>query len=177
MHASLSAISSASTLLPIPTILVTLVSLSTSIPKASQFKYVKNPAHSICNTSSVSNNTMDGVDLLIYIHSAPSNFKNRIIIRETWGKRALFPQIRLVFMLGSTRDQEVSDKVNMESEIYHDIVQQNFDDSYRNLTLKCLMALDWVTKYCSQSKFVLKTDDDVIVIIFLTIFLFFSYIY
>lgn len=153
---------------------------STSTTKSTKFKYVKNPAHSLCasddsNSNSNSNRSNKTIDLLIYVHSAPSNFKNRVLIRETWAKRSLFPQTRLVFMLGSTNDSDVRDQVNLESELYRDIVQQNFHDSYRNLTLKCQMALDWITKYCSHSKYVLKTDDDVIVCILFSLLFFIKY--
>lgn len=122
------------------------------------FKYLKNPGWSICDNTSSSS-----IDLLIYVHSTPSNLKNRLLIRETWAKRGLFPQTRLVFMLGSTHNKTIQHKIELESQIYNDIVQQNFDDSYRNLTLKCIMSLEWVSNYCPSAKYVLKTDDDVIV--------------
>ena len=123
------------------------------------FKYLKNPGWSICDNTSSSSS----IDLLIYVHSTPSNLKNRLLIRETWAKRGLFPQTRLVFMLGSTSNKTIQHKLELEYQIYNDIVQQNFDDSYRNLTLKCIMALEWVSNYCPSAKYVLKTDDDVIV--------------
>lgn len=124
------------------------------------FKYLKNPAVTICD--------LDNIDLLIYVHSSPANLKKRLTIRETWAKRSLFPQTRLVFMLGSTPDQDLTDRISLESHIYNDIVQQDFLDSYRNLTFKAMMALDWLVKYCSQARYVLKTDDDVVVSAFLS---------
>lgn len=136
------------------------------------FKYVKNPGESVCLPAAATNSSSSPptIDLLIYVHSTPSNMKNRVIIRETWAKRALFPQTRLVFMLGSTHDQELARRIDLENDLYNDIVQQDFLDSYRNLTLKSIMALDWVVKHCPNAKYVLKTDDDVIVIIKLTAF-------
>lgn len=123
---------------------------------ALEFIFVKNPEHSICDKKEI--------DLLIYVHSSPGNLKSRLMIRETWAKRALFPRTRIVFMLGSSQNRTVSDLIELESKIYNDIVQQDFIDTYRNLTLKCIMALRWVSAYCKTPKFILKTDDDVIVI-------------
>jgi len=39
-------------------------------------------------------------------------------------------------------------------------IQVNFEDSYRNLTLKAMSALAWIGKYCNRTRYVLKTDDD-----------------
>ena len=47
--------------------------------------------------------------------------------------------------------------------VHGDLVQENFVDSYRNLTLKTLMAIRWASTYCSNANFVLKIDDDVLV--------------
>ncbi len=46
---------------------------------------------------------------------------------------------------------------------YGDLVQENFIDSYRNLTLKTLMGIRWASIHCSNAKFVVKIDDDVII--------------
>uniref|UniRef100_A0A8C3TLR9 Hexosyltransferase n=1 Tax=Catharus ustulatus TaxID=91951 RepID=A0A8C3TLR9_CATUS len=46
---------------------------------------------------------------------------------------------------------------------YHDIIQQDFLDTYNNLTLKTLMGMRWVASYCSSTRFAMKTDTDVFV--------------
>jgi beta-1,3-galactosyltransferase 1 len=51
----------------------------------------------------------------------------------------------------------------MEAEYYGDIVQENFMDSYHNLTYKGIMAFKWLSSFCSKAQFVLKVDDDMIV--------------
>ncbi|CAM4758700.1 unnamed protein product [Rotaria magnacalcarata] len=53
--------------------------------------------------------------------------------------------------------------VKFENDLYQDIVQEDFLDSYRNLTHKAVMALKWISTYCSQASYILKTDDDMIV--------------
>lgn len=36
-------------------------------------------------------------------------------------------------------------------------------DTYDNLTLKTIMAFRWVTEFCSNARFLMKTDDDVFI--------------
>lgn len=43
------------------------------------------------------------------------------------------------------------------------ILQENFIDTYHNLTYKGIAALRWIDSYCGQAVFVLKTDDDIFV--------------
>jgi len=56
--------------------------------------------------------------------------------------------------------------VNREFERHKDLVQGNFIDSYRNLTLKAVLGLRWLSQYCRQAPFVIKTDDDTFINIF-----------
>ncbi len=48
-----------------------------------------------------------------------------------------------------------------EAETYNDILQINFTDTYRNLTLKTLTSFKWVHTKCAHVQFYLKIDDDV----------------
>ncbi|CAK9291739.1 unnamed protein product [Gordionus sp. m RMFG-2023] len=50
-----------------------------------------------------------------------------------------------------------------ESNKYGDLLIGNFFDSYRNLTYKHVMGLLWVTEYCREVDFIIKTDDDIYV--------------
>ncbi|XP_026317300.1 uncharacterized protein LOC113228249 [Hyposmocoma kahamanoa] len=53
--------------------------------------------------------------------------------------------------------------IKLEYAKYKDIVQGNFIDTYKNLTYKHVMGLQWATQHCSNVKFVLKIDDDIFV--------------
>ena len=44
-----------------------------------------------------------------------------------------------------------------------DIFLLDFEDNYRNLTLKTMLSLRWALDECQKFKYVLKTDDDMIV--------------
>lgn len=67
--------------------------LKTKLTVKHEFAYILNPGHIICQKPPF---------LLIYVHSSPENFKNRILIRDTYSKRSEFNDIRLIFMLGQT---------------------------------------------------------------------------
>jgi hypothetical protein len=121
------------------------------------FSYIQNPGYTVCNSSNSS------VYILVYVHSGPTNYQRRIVIRETWATRTLFPDLRLVFMIGKTLDQNIMKAIQYENELYQDIVQEDFIDSYKNLTYKGIMALKWISIYCSKTKYVLKVDDDIVV--------------
>lgn len=106
---------------------------------------------------------------LILIHSAPNNFNERNVIRETWGGQlsSNTQQFRLIFLLGkiqtSATSTQLQNQIEAENVIYQDIVQGNFIDTYYNLTYKHIMAFKWFTYYCSNANYLLKTDDDVFI--------------
>jgi len=120
----------------------------------------------------LNNETMCGTDsgsdvfLLIYVHSAPENAARRNLIRATWGNRKFYAHknIRLIFVLGTVPSAPaLTRRLMYESANYNDIVQSSFVDDYRNLTYKAISALKWVSLYCRNAKFVLKSDDDILV--------------
>ena len=115
-------------------------------------------------------NTCSGkVDVLICVHTHPSHSKVRDVIRQTWAnqKHWLTYRVRTLFFTGITSiDKSLQEALEMESDVFMDIIQADFEDSYRNLTFKALSVLHWVHKYCSNSAYVFKVDDDVIVNIF-----------
>lgn len=99
--------------------------------------------------------------IVIMVHSAPDNFNKRKVIRETWGRED--PLALLIFFLGSVNSTNLQEKIELESKVHDDVVQGNFEDAYRNMTYKHVMALKWFTYNCRNAKFLLKTDDDVFV--------------
>lgn len=104
------------------------------------------------------------LEYLIYFHTAPDHFGRRQMLRETWAKPNLFPDkpSRTVFFLGATIDSDVQKQIWYESLNYKDIVQENYIDSYRNLTYKAVGAFKWISQYCPRIRYVIKSDDDVI---------------
>lgn len=61
---------------------------------------------------------------------------------------------KLVFLLGlpaSENHTDVQSKIEEEVKTYGDIIQEDFIDSYNNLTLKSIMMLKWVNNKCKDS--------------------------
>ncbi|XP_053952543.1 beta-1,3-galactosyltransferase 1-like [Anastrepha ludens] len=74
--------------------------------------------------------------------------------------------VKVYFLLGRGRPDvyaanETMALIRTESEQYGDIIQENFIDTYNNLTLKSVLALKWMIHRCSQrATFFMKADDD-----------------
>ena len=124
------------------------------------------PFNYIINEKNICHNKH--IFVIVYIHTAPIHYKQRMVIRQTWGNPKHYNEnIRVIFMLGKTSDPfKVQNSLFSESEQYGDIVQEDFLDTYTNLTYKGVAGLKWISKYCRHAKFVLKTDDDVFVNMF-----------
>ncbi|KAJ8041070.1 Beta-1,3-galactosyltransferase 1 [Holothuria leucospilota] len=125
-----------------------------------EYPYIINPRGKCANGE-------DGfkkLTLLILVVSKPRNFKQREVIRKTWAAQpAHFASsvIITVFLLGRGPIREMTQfNVEKEAQKFEDIVQEDFVDSYLNLTVKTIMGLKWVTKFCPRARFVLKIDDD-----------------
>ncbi|KAK3914884.1 Lactosylceramide 1,3-N-acetyl-beta-D-glucosaminyltransferase [Frankliniella fusca] len=52
--------------------------------------------------------------------------------------------------------------VRDEARRFRDLVQGDFVEAYRNLTYKHTMGLLWATRYCPQTRLVIKMDDDIV---------------
>ncbi|PIO72463.1 hypothetical protein TELCIR_05610 [Teladorsagia circumcincta] len=72
---------------------------------------------------------------------------------ETYGYSVLFA-------VGLAKSNEVQRKLHLESQLYGDLLQADFDDVYHNLTQKVLSALRFVFSSCPQTKAFIKVDDD-----------------
>lgn len=100
--------------------------------------------------------------VLVLITTAPDHEKHRTAVRQTWGHFSGRKDVVMAFMVGRT-SQELQARLDQENEIFGDIIQANFFDHYSNLTLKTVAMFEWVKTYCSETHFVLKTDDDMFI--------------
>ncbi|XP_015112319.1 beta-1,3-galactosyltransferase 5 isoform X2 [Diachasma alloeum] len=105
----------------------------------------------------------EDMDLVIVITSRPSHTAARTAIRQTWVSLEELTNVSAVFMLGTTEDPELEKLLQDEQKWYGDLIRGRFLDSYSNLTLKTISTLEWVDTYCSNAKFLLKTDDDIFI--------------
>ena len=104
--------------------------------------------------------------LLALVMSAMSNFRKRQKIRDTWAHEGSFKdsELKTVFVLGRQKHSpSIEKRLTGEAMSYDDLLIVDFVESYDNLTLKVLAGLHWTIKFNLDVKFVLKTDDDVLI--------------
>ncbi|XP_046681951.1 beta-1,3-galactosyltransferase 1-like isoform X2 [Homalodisca vitripennis] len=97
--------------------------------------------------------------LVVIVCSAPANFEQRTAIRDTWASLADH-SARVAFLLGESDNATVQAKIQDETSMYEDIIQEGFTDTYNNLTIKSVMMLKWVQQNC-PAQFLMKSDDDI----------------
>ncbi|XP_063323838.1 lactosylceramide 1,3-N-acetyl-beta-D-glucosaminyltransferase A [Pelmatolapia mariae] len=116
--------------------------------------------------------SLNDVFLLLFVKSSPENFERRQAIRDTWGNESfvwaeLGVNMRLVFAIGIHPYVEQRYKVQTallkEDKVYGDLIQQNFVDTFYNLTTKLILQFHWRHIYCPQAHFVMSADDDIFV--------------
>ncbi len=106
--------------------------------------------------------------LVLLISVEPKNTDARDAIRQTWANESVGGGLVRLFFIGLNEDTQkngskLQHTIDDESHRYHDIIQQDYRDTYNNLTLKTLMGMYWITKYCPEAKYVMKTDSDMFV--------------
>ncbi|KAK3869820.1 hypothetical protein Pcinc_024906 [Petrolisthes cinctipes] len=107
----------------------------------------------------------DPVWMVVMVSSAPGNFHRRRAIRDTWGGATPLAasHAKLVFLLANPHDSHLLTQVVEESRAHGDILQEDFEDSYLNLTLKTVMGLKWGAQHCPKANYFMKTDDDMFI--------------
>ncbi|XP_026803801.3 beta-1,3-galactosyltransferase 2 [Pangasianodon hypophthalmus] len=103
--------------------------------------------------------------LVLMVPVAPQQLKARNAIRSTWGNESVVQGkiVTVLFMLGVTSEAEEAkqkEQLSLESQQYHDVIQSNFIDSYKNLTTKTMVIMDWLATHCPQASYAMKIDSD-----------------
>ncbi|XP_036377481.1 beta-1,3-galactosyltransferase 2 [Megalops cyprinoides] len=125
---------------------------------AQPYHYLINEPHKCQNSSPF---------LILLIAAEPGQVDARNAIRQTWGNDSVAGKLGFVrlFLLGLGKDADGSlqRSIKKESQLYHDIIQQDYQDTYYNLTIKTLMGMRWVAKHCPKARYIMKTDSDMFV--------------
>ncbi|KAM4595459.1 beta-1,3-galactosyltransferase 1-like isoform 1-T1 [Fundulus diaphanus] len=105
--------------------------------------------------------------LILMIPVAPGDMAARDNIRRTWGgeKLILGQLVEIIFIVGlpgGHNANQQQERLKQENERYHDLIQSNFQDSYRNLTIKTMVMLEWLSQHCGASAFMIKIDSDIL---------------
>ncbi|XP_048065208.1 N-acetyllactosaminide beta-1,3-N-acetylglucosaminyltransferase 3-like isoform X1 [Megalobrama amblycephala] len=107
------------------------------------------------------------VFLLLVIKSSPENYNRREVLRKTWAEERLYKGvwIRRVFIIGTTKTgyekRRLNKMLRLENNENKDILQWDFNDSFFNLTLKQILFLEWMERWCPNARFLLNGDDDI----------------
>ena len=100
---------------------------------------------------------------IAFVIIAPHQFDQRQAIRETWANKMISDKFRVFFMVGLSKDDNVNNQLKEESKKNKDILQEDFYDSYRNMTKKVMASFKWISANCKNSYFTLKIDSDIVV--------------
>ncbi|XP_038052818.1 N-acetyllactosaminide beta-1,3-N-acetylglucosaminyltransferase 2-like [Patiria miniata] len=124
----------------------------------------------INNSGNCSQHAPDGkVFLLILVACRPEEVRDRRWIRDTWGSVKAYRDKVLItrFLVGQAPRKIYTRKIIWEeSALYGDIIQENFADSYHNMTHKVLMGLKWAGQMCPRATYVMNLDSDMFVNVF-----------
>ena len=98
------------------------------------------------------------LNIVLLVTTVPTEISLRMAIRKTWGRTT--NMTRTVFLFGVGWHCEEQNILFHESEQFGDILQDNYIDSYFNLSLKVLSGYHWWSKYCNNTPFVVRTASD-----------------
>lgn len=102
--------------------------------------------------------------LVLLVPVAPHNRKHRDIVRSTWGGESLVLDkvVKLFFLLGHAGEgaQQIHEQLLQESREHQDLIQSDFLDCYKNLTIKTMVMMEWLDAYCSSASYAMKIDSD-----------------
>ncbi|XP_026998232.2 beta-1,3-galactosyltransferase 2 [Tachysurus fulvidraco] len=130
-----------------------------SILKVEPYKYIINEPDKCRNNKTF---------LVLLIPVEQHNSEARNAIRQTWGNESMVEGIVRIFLMGVKNTTQVPGQLQQrslmaESQQHRDMIQQDYVDSYYNLTIKTLMGMHWVSRYCPNTKYVMKADSDMFV--------------
>lgn len=117
----------------------------------------------IANEDACSGENTD-VFLAVLVKCRVGETFDREQIRRTWGgvQVVLGRKIRTMFLTGKTNEHPKDKLLKAEDEKYHDIIQEDFMDSYFNLTYKTLMGWRWMSTFCPAASYAVSIDADMI---------------
>ncbi|KAH9494381.1 hypothetical protein Btru_021740 [Bulinus truncatus] len=103
-------------------------------------------------------------EVLIVVPSAPDHFTKRSNVRN--GTIGSFVnndlnRAKMLFFIGRTTSASVQQDIVKESQRFNDIIQEDFQDVYRNIRYKAVSMLKWASTFCRNASYVIRTDDDI----------------
>ena len=105
----------------------------------------------------------ENVTLLVVITTIHNEAMVRDRVRQSWlrfSHNNSSPRMRHVFLLGDNGNNTQQEALMDENWKYGDILQDDFKESYYNLSIKVLMAYKWANTQCPMVRFILRTATD-----------------
>ena len=105
------------------------------------------------------------VFLVVLVACRHKEVDDRSLIRRTWGKVKVHEgkSILVRFLVGLPHTLNEENVIQKETAEYGDIIQGDFFDSYKNMTLKVLLGLKWAGLKCPNATYVMNLDSDMFV--------------
>lgn len=102
------------------------------------------------------------IDIVAIVTTVPRSVLSRKTIRETWGSwtRNNTSNFRLIFLFGKGWPEKDMYLLANESSQHGDILQEDYRDSYYNLTQKVISGFKWVLRSCSRARFIMRAAED-----------------
>ncbi|XP_058238289.1 beta-1,3-galactosyltransferase 2-like isoform X2 [Hemibagrus wyckioides] len=105
--------------------------------------------------------------LVIIVPVAPNDIMERQSIRTTWGNEKLVREnhVVILFLMGlpSGENAEIQQvRINQENVRHGDLLQSDFIDSGKNITIKTMVMLEWLRDRCPQAYYAAKVDTDIL---------------
>lgn len=103
--------------------------------------------------------------IVVVCTSAVDAFERRASVRKTWKTFSNDLPITVIFLVGvqsgKTHEDQVQARLEEEAREYGDLLQEDFVDTYENLTLKSMFMLKFTRTYLTDiTDWILKVDDD-----------------
>lgn len=97
-----------------------------------------------------------------FVKSSAHSFYRREMLRRSWGSLRLAQDIRFetVFVIGNSNSSVTAAKLIEENQKYGDILQFDGPDNYKNIALKTLSGMEWISKNLPDDWLYSSMDDD-----------------
>ncbi|XP_034026897.1 beta-1,3-galactosyltransferase 2 [Thalassophryne amazonica] len=104
--------------------------------------------------------------LVLMVPAGPVEAAARHAIRRTWGSAGSSTLTLFYLGLPAEGDSSIQTELEAESSKHADIIQMDFKDNYKNLTVKTMMMMSWLSTYCPHASYAMKVDADNFVNVF-----------
>ncbi|KIH48958.1 hypothetical protein ANCDUO_20969, partial [Ancylostoma duodenale] len=100
----------------------------------------------------------------VLVLSAVGDFHSREQWRLTYAneknrKKACY-DYDVIFLVGLAKDPYINGKIRVEGQTYGDILQADYIDSYRNISIKILSGFRYVSIVSQDLRAIIRMDDD-----------------